>query len=799
MFRKIQLFVSFVLVTSFASASVHIPIFSGGHSQALGVCENSGAVSINALMSVIDSATGVTDTWSIIADPLHGIAAASYTTTAAGGLLTPSGLSYSPAVGYIGSDSFKVRVSNSFGADTTTVHVTVNPLPSAIYGTMHMCPGFTTSITDTTVGGTWGSSDIAVATVGLGTGIVTGHSSGTANITYTIYASGCSTVATVTVDAAPGGIGGHLSVCKGLTNTLIDTPLGGRWTSFDTSIASVDTFTGVYFGNALGTTTITYTLPDGCLTTTIVSVQVSPTPIDGDLMLCAGSGTNLSDALPGGTWTSSDITIATIDSVGGLVSAISGGTAVITYATPACFVSALLTVNPLPSPITGGLVVHIGNTTSLADLTSGGTWSGSDPSVASVDGVGLVTGLAAGTTAITYALGSGCIAAVIVSVVSTPTPIGGLLRVCQGTTTALTDATPGGFWYSSHPSVAVVDSVTGIVSGVSIGTAYITYAIGTSLTASIVTVNSNPAAITGTLSVCQGQSTSLSDASAGGSWSSSDATVAEIGSGSGIYTGISAGSATITYTVSTSCFTTQAVTIIPSPAAISGTALICLGLTTSLSDLLAGGTWLSANTAIATIGSASGLVSAISSGTSTIDYTSAGGCIASVVVTVNPPASAGVIIGASSVCSDSVISLTSTAPGGTWSSVSGLASVSASGLVTGISLGVDTILYTVTNFCGAASSIHVVTILNCIGDAVPVTGVASYSFRVYPNPASTVLYIDAPENVTYALLAMDGHTVLHGLLIGQIDISQIPGGMYFVQLFDESDRLLCTKKIIKER
>jgi hypothetical protein len=46
---------------------------------------------------------------------------------------------------------------------------------------------------------------------------------------------------------------------------------------------------------------------------------------------------------------------------------------------------------------------------------------------------------------------------------------------------------------------------------------------------------------------------------------------------------------------------------------------------------------------------------------------------------------------------------------------------------------------------------------------------------------------------------MDGKVVLHKENVEEIDISTIADGMYLVQVFDETDHLLCARKVIKEK
>jgi hypothetical protein len=93
---------------------------------------------------------------------------------------------------------------------------------------------------------------------------------------------------------------------------------------------------------------------------------------------------------------------------------------------------------------------------------------------------------------------------------------------------------------------------------VSAGTATISYtatgSYGAGTTTRIVTVNALPNAgtITGTATVTAGSTTTLSNATTGGAWSSSATGVATVGS-TGVVSGVAAGTATISYTVTNGC------------------------------------------------------------------------------------------------------------------------------------------------------------------------------------------------------------------------------------------------------
>ncbi|MGN6647482.1 MAG: gliding motility-associated C-terminal domain-containing protein, partial [Cytophaga sp.] len=176
-----------------------------------------------------------------------------------------------------------------------------------------------------------------------------------------------------------------------------------------------------------------------CYTEATVVINVSPTPtITGTLNVCEGLTTTLTGSgTPHATtpWTSATTSVATVSNTG-VVTGVLAGTSVITYKTSAgCTQTATVTVNANPT-ITGTLSVCAGSTTTL---TGSGTpdattpWSSATTSVATVSNTGVVTGVSAGTSVITYKTSSGCIKTATVTVNAVPT-ITGTLNVCVGLT-----------------------------------------------------------------------------------------------------------------------------------------------------------------------------------------------------------------------------------------------------------------------------------------------------------------------------------------------------------------------------
>jgi hypothetical protein len=89
--------------------------------------------------------------------------------------------------------------------------------------------------------------------------------------------------------------------------------------------------------------------------------------------------------------------------------------------TSATSLAVTVTVNPLPT-ITGTLTTCIGTTTQLTGSASAATvnpWVSSVPAVATVNATGLVTGVAAGTTVITYTNSNNCLTTATITVGNT--------------------------------------------------------------------------------------------------------------------------------------------------------------------------------------------------------------------------------------------------------------------------------------------------------------------------------------------------------------------------------------------
>ncbi len=452
--------------------------------------------------------------------------------------------------------------------------------------------------------------------------------------------------------------------------------------------------------------------------------------ISGPLSLCTGNTIELTGTPAGGTWHSSNPSVAFVtDSTAGVITPVAAGTATIYYTVGGSPVSVVVTVNASPAPITsgGGFAVCAGSNLFLSSATPAGTWSSVTPSVATVSGSGVVSAIVPGSSIISYTLSTGCAATATVAVMPSPAAISGASSACAASSVLFTNTAAGGTWSSSAPLIASVDFATGLVTGGSTGLATITYQLSTGcFTTKHIFIHPLPAPISGPPSVCTGQVISLSSSPSGGTWSVAGTGAASVSATSGVVSGLSAGVETVSYTLSTGCSSTRSVTVNTTPGPISGNAPFCPGATLTLSNSLDGGVWVSSSTAIATVSGAgsSAVVSGISAGTATISYVTAGGCSVTEVVTVMPLPNAGVISGPGAVCEAAAITLSSTSPGGVWASGDlSIASAGAGGVVAGVAAGVAPISYTVTNSCGVATATTNVTVTPM---PAAITGTASF-------------------------------------------------------------------------
>jgi len=544
--------------------------------------------------------------------------------------------------------------------------MTVNALPAPIGGTLQVCEAATTVLTNAATGGTWMSGSVANATAGLLSGAVNGVAAGFTDITYTLP-TGCYRSAQVTVNALPSSITGTSVLCELATGSVASLPAGGTWSSGSTGNVTVNISTGDIAAISAGTANVSYTLPTGCYRYTTISVNPVPAPIGGAPQVCIGSSAIVTNSTPGGTWSSGGPGIL-IGATSGSMFGAALGTTPITYrlSSTGCYVTRSIPVNDLPSAITGSMGVCVGFTTNLSSLPAGGTWSTSNANASAAPG-GVISGLSVGTSDVTYTLPTGCRASATVTVNSLPAPISGSDFVCIYGNSSLASATPGGTWSSSNASRIAANTITGEITGLSLGSATITYHLGSGChVVKNITVNPNPPSIAGGTSFCSGSTITMTNSLAGGTWSTSNALIATADMTSGVITGVNGGPVYVSYTIPTGCFSVRLISVNPTPAAITGAATLCSGQTHVYYSGTPGGGWTSSNTTVASAAFTSGVVTGLHAGTVALSYILPTGCSIGRVVTIN--SSPAAIIGGDALCEGSSFTFTNDTMGGTWGS-----------------------------------------------------------------------------------------------------------------------------------
>lgn len=204
-----------------------------------------------------------------------------------------------------------------------------------------------------------------------------GANTGNINVTTPNGTANSSTSFTVNALPTVNPITGNTTLCPNTSTILSSTTTGGTWSSSDSSVAAVNS-SGQVNGFITGSSIITYTLTDGnnCSNTTNTTVTVQAKPVlSGPNSVCIGSTIQLNPST-GGTWTSNQPLIATVDNNGN-VTGLSAGNVTFTYTDSAtgCFetttlvnvqVAPQITVQP-----TVAQTVCSGNSANLSVIATG--------------------------------------------------------------------------------------------------------------------------------------------------------------------------------------------------------------------------------------------------------------------------------------------------------------------------------------------------------------------------------------------------------------------------------------------
>jgi uncharacterized protein YjdB len=559
---------------------------------------------------------------------------------------------------------------------------------------------------------TWSSGNNKVAAVDA-SGVVTGIAPGTCTITAKTADGGYTGSATVTVTQDPAkarsvtvspttlnlydGAAGQLTAAVSPTSTSNKSV---TWTTSNNKIATVNA-SGLVTGIAPGTCTITVKTADGGYTAA-ATVKVTLDPAKARSVTVAPAALNLYDGAAGQltaavspasaanknvTWSASDNKIAAVNA-SGLVTGIAPGTCTITAKTADGGYTASATVTVTLDPAKARSITVTPAVLNLYDGKDGqltaavlpasaankaAAWTSSNTGVATVNSLGLVTGIAPGTCTITARTDDGgytASASITVtldpakarSVSVTPAAVSlydGAVKQLTAAVLPETAADKSVNWSSSNNNIAAVDE-HGAVTGISPGTCNITAQTsdGGHTARASVTVTLDPSkarAVTVTPSTAtlqEGQTMNLTatvspDTAADKSvtWASNDEAAAVVDE-QGTVTGIAEGDCVITATAADGGYTSHAVvTVLPLVAGISvfpsrhtivkGDALPLLVTIEPSNAYDASYVWEHGDPSIAALDPAIDIVTATGNGTTTFTAVSKdGGFRAEAVITV---------------------------------------------------------------------------------------------------------------------------------------------------------------------
>ncbi|MEY4287201.1 MAG: hypothetical protein RL511_1287 [Bacteroidota bacterium] len=655
-----------------------------------------------------------------------------------------------------GSQTVSLNYLNASGctstgpvSNTITVQATAQIAPLA--GTQTVCAGATVNFSTTSTGGTWSSSNNAVATINPNTGVVTGVSAGTATMTYTITnpTTWCPpSTATRTVTVLPSPIvnaGTDVTICSGqpanmnatvnfntsCTHTIIlYDSYGDGWNGCTATVlvGGVPVLTNIGItGWGAGPVPFTFTASNGA------PIQVTFTaaswPSEPYFTIQDGAGANLvTNYYPywSGTWNGTASGCPSITPVwtpsaslsnAGILNPVATPLATTTYTVSAtgtngCIGSDQVTVNvnqsPANAPIVAPSILCVGNNATVSNPVPNGTWSSSTPSLMSLNGsTGDIVGMSAGTATVAYTTTAtnGCTTTTTANIAVEALPVATITSsngnsICQGSATTLTAPAAASYAWNTGATTPTISVTAGGSYAVTITSA--AGCVSNPSAPLALTVNQPPVvnvALSGPTTFCLGSSVTLT--ATGGSsylWNNGTSTAANTINTSGTYFPIC--------TDNNGCSATGApivVNVLPVPAATitaNGPTSFCDGGSVILSANGAGSyVWNNGQTASS--------ISVSTSGSYTYTLTAANGCSttsAATIVTAAPMPIVSAIAGSNSVCVGATQQYTNATTGGVWSSSNAnVASVDANGQISGLQGGTATINYTVTN-SGACST-----------------------------------------------------------------------------------------------
>ncbi|MBE2290489.1 MAG: T9SS type A sorting domain-containing protein, partial [Chitinophagaceae bacterium] len=386
--------------------------------------------------------------------------------------------------------------------------------------------------------------------------------------------------------------------------------------------------------------------------------------------------------------------------------------------------------------------------------------------------------------------------------------------VCVGDTVYAAASVSGGTWSAANANVTLVQNgpANAWAIGMTAGTSVITYTLTglcgvyTATSAiGVLGVPATPVVTTTQNTLCEAAMVTFAATPAGGTWTTNDP-VTLLVYGDGRVTGRKAGTALITYKLSSMCGSasaTHSLTVLPKPLAgyFGGTAVGCVGGEISIAhaSYIAGGAYTVSDPGVAARDTTGKLIG-LKAGSTLYTYEVSNSCgtsSASVSVTVHPLPEMYPLVGKTVLLTGSVVNLRGSSPDGTWtSSDANIVTVNGWGDVMGHQPGIASVTYSRTSDKGCVAGITT---------QVSVVDVASPLFLMQPNPAkgtvtikfrntaatsADVFVTDITGRVwymaTFSMVNSDGTAIM--------DVTHIPDGVYTITVHtadgDQSDRIV---------
>ena len=683
-----------------------------------------------------------------------------------------------------GSSTIIYTVTNICGSAFSEINIT-RPDTSApkITGPVMVCIGDLISLTTSIPGGLWAVSNTNALISGAGaSGTVGGLMAGLDTVRYSLF-NGCfigSAELAIQILGlpAPGSILGSSTLCPGTSESLSDVAPGGIWTSSNSNaVLSLNVLTAV----SPGTDTVSYSLTNLCGTTSVqMTVTVPNLPdagvIVGDTLICPGSIAAFSESAGGGIWTMANSN-AWI-SASGFVNGLTAGSDTVQYTvTTACGSSVQtfpITIGPTPNAglLTGITSLCPGDSMSVIPTVVGGVLNTTN-SLASVSGLE-VYGDMSGIDTLYYVVTSICGSdTALASISILPSANAGVIvapdTACAGVAAYVTNSTGGGIWSATLPTAwTSVDTAYFEAPGSDTIRYTVATSCGTAIATKVVSVLNIPILATiesGTgTTLCAASETTLSDSTIGGIWSVTNSSLFLSGN---TITGVVPGWDTVIYSLSTYCglaTKTLPIQVLPLPVAgiIIGPDSICIGSTASFVCSSGAGTWSTTNANLWI--SSDGIASGLTNGSDTVIYKVTNSCgtdsaIAPVTILSKPLPS---ITGRSYLCVGKADTLLGEPSGGIWNTTDSLVQIVSGS--EGISVSSDTsiqdtIIYTVSGFCGTVQDslpLKIYTAFQCDSiNYVPLVNNTANLISIYPNPCHGEVTVNIPEGAVDRLAVFD--------------------------------------------